>query len=90
MKIVSPQIQKVVFRASRHKTPEISAVLIGQTFGYSTPLTVWDSQGGHGGATHDWYRSTRPAKPAEYTDELKKLQRQYAPKYKIEVRQKLS
>lgn len=91
---MKPQIQKVIFRATRRKTPginarEISAVLIGQPGSHTAPLTVWDSQGGHGNATYGWYYSTRPAKPAEYADELAKLRRQYAPEYEIQVRRKL-
>lgn len=86
----TPQIQKVVFRASRRKQPEISAVLVGQPGSPTAPLCAWDSQSGHGNATYQWYYSTRPAKPAEYRDELEKLRRRYAPEYRIEVRRKLS
>jgi hypothetical protein len=82
--------QLVTFRASRRKSAEISAVLIGQEGSFTAPLTVWDSQGGHGNGTWDWYYSTRPARPEEYADELVKLQRQYAPEYKIELRKRIS
>ena len=85
-----PQIQLVTFRASRRKNPEISAVLIGQPGSPSAPLTAWDSQGGHSNATYCWYYSTRPARPAEYAEELKRLRRQYAPEYRIEVRKRIS
>jgi len=85
----TPQIQKVVFRASRRKHPEITAVLIGQVHSRDNPLTVWDSQSGHGGGCYEWYYSTRPALPSEYSEELKKLRRQYAPEYKIQVMQRI-
>jgi len=80
-----PQTQKVIFRASRRKSPEVSAVLVGQPGSFQSPLTVWDSQGGHGNGSWDWYYSTRPATPAEYADELARLRRQYAPEYEIQV-----
>jgi len=79
------EIQKVIFRASRKKNPEITAVLVGQPGSFSCPLTVWDSQCGHGSGSWGWYRSTRPATEAEYAEELKKLQRRYAPEYVIQV-----
>lgn len=80
-----PQIQKVIFRASRRKAPEITAVLVGQPGSWQSPLTVWDSQCGHGNGSWDWYYSTRPATQAEYQNELTKLRRQYAPEYEIQV-----
>lgn len=79
------QIQKVIFRASRTKAAEISAVMVGQAGSYRAPLTVWDSSCGHGSASWGWYARTRPAKPSEYRDELTRLRRQYAPDYKIRV-----
>lgn len=85
-----PEIQLVTFRASRRKNPEISAVLIGQEGSSTAPLSVWDSQCGHGNAAWEWYYSTRPACPAEYQDELAKLRRQYGPEYKIELRKRIA
>lgn len=83
------ETQKVVFRASRRKNPEISAVLIGQQGSPTAPLCVWDSQSGHGSGSRGWYYTTRPAKPDEYAAELAKLARQYAPEYRIEIRQRI-
>ncbi len=74
----------------RRVNPEVSAVLIGQPGSFTAPLTVWDSQCGHGNATYGWYYSTRPAKPAEYREELKKLRRCYAPEYLIVVCQRMN
>jgi hypothetical protein len=87
---IEPSTQKVIFRASRRKNPEISAVLVGQPGSPTAPLCAWDSTGGHSSATWDWYYSTRPAKPSEYADELQKLQKCYAPEYEIKVVQKHS
>jgi len=84
------EIQKVIFRASRRKQLEISAVLIGQPGSPTAPLCVWDSLSGHGNGTWGWYYSTRPAKPSEYASELQQLQKQYAPEYQIQVVQKHS
>jgi hypothetical protein len=83
-----PLLQTVIFRASRTKAAEVSAVLVRQPGSYSAPLMVWDSSCGHGSATWGWYARTRPAKPSEYKDELARLQRQYAPEYEIQVVQK--
>lgn len=90
MKQAKPEIQKVVFRAERRKSAEITAVLIGQQGSLTAPLSVWDSQCGHGSGTYQWYRRTRPAKPAEYQNKLRMLQAQYAPEYQIEVHQRMS
>lgn len=79
------QIQKVIFRASRKKNPEVSAVLVGQLGSFTCPLTVWDSQCGHGSGGWDWYATTRPATPAEYERELALLRRQYEPEFQIQV-----
>lgn len=87
---MKPEIQKVLFRASRAKVPEITAVLIGQPGSHTAPLCVWDSLCGHGSGSWCWYQSTRPAKPAEYADALKKLQGQYTPEYTIKVVKKYS
>lgn len=81
---------KVIFRAQRRKDPEVSAVIVGEPGSHNAPLLVWDSQGGHGSGSWGWYQSTRPATPAEYSKELAKLRRQYAPEYKIQVVQKYS
>lgn len=80
-----PQIQKVIFRASRKKNAEITAVLVGQPGSYACSLCVWDSQCGHGSGSWEWYSNTRPATPDEYREELQKLVRQYAPEYQIQV-----
>lgn len=85
-----PIIQKVIFRAERRKSAEITAVMTGQDWRAHMPLTVWDSQGGHSGGSLAWYYSTRPAKPKEYASELAKLRRCYAPKYKIQVVKRLT
>lgn len=87
---MTPQIQYVLFRTPRRRAIEITAVLLGQSGSPTAPLAVWDSQSGHASATYGWYATTRPATPAEYADELKKLQRQYAPEYRIEVRQRMN
>lgn len=84
-----PETQRVIFRASRRKNPEISAILVGQHGSYKNPLVVWDSSCGHGDGSMLWYRTTRPAKPDEYARELRKLQAQYAPEYVLKVVQKL-
>lgn len=85
MKTTTREVQKVIFRASRRKTPEVCAVLVGQPGSTSAPLTVWDSQGGHGAGSWGWYYGTRLAKPREYRDELAKLRRQYAPEFSLKV-----
>jgi hypothetical protein len=82
---VSAQTVKVIFRASRRKEPEVSAVIVGSPGSHTAPLSVWDSMCGHGSASWQWYYSTRPAKPAEYAEELKQLRRQYAPEYRIRM-----
>jgi hypothetical protein len=82
---VSVQTIKVIFRASRRKEPEVFAVIVGSPGSHTAPLCVWDSMSGHGHGSWGWYYSTRPAKPAEYAEELKQLRRQYAPEYKIQV-----
>lgn len=82
------EIQKVIFRASRRKTPEISAVLVGQPGSFTAPLMVWGSQSGHGSGSWEWYYGTRLATPAEYKKELSRLRQQYAPEYEIQVVQK--
>lgn len=84
MKTEKP-IQKVIFRASRKKNPEVSAVLVGQLGSFTYPLTVWDSHCGHGSGGWEWYYSTRPATHAEYEKELQILRRQYEPEFQIQV-----
>ena len=83
------KVQLVTFRATRRKNADVSAVLIGQQGSYNAPLTVWDSQCGHGCGTWDWYYSTRPATPTEYAKELSRLRACYAPEYRIELRKRI-
>ena len=88
--IIKPEVQKVVFRAERRKSAEVTAVLVGQEHSAAAPLTVWDSQCGHGGGSWQWYYRTRPAKPEEYAEELRRLQLKYAPEYTIKVVRRIS
>ncbi len=73
----------VIFRRPRSKSMfEIDGVTA------VFPTLPWNNSGGdftiyahigqHGGASHGWYYETRAAKPEEYSDLLRELQRIYS------------
>jgi hypothetical protein len=80
---------RVIVRSERRKDPAPS-VVIATRWSDAAPLTVWDPDCGHGGASLAWYRRTRPATRREAAPLLAKLRRQYAPEFKLVVGKRLN
>lgn len=54
-------------------------------------MTCYAHTGQHSGCSMQWYRETRPAKPAEYADLKRELERYGPPdaRYDLEVRSRI-
>lgn len=69
-------MNRVIFRAERRKSPEITAVLPDFEANHGN-MVCYAHVGQHGECSLDWYYSTRSAKPVEYESLLAELQRIY-------------
>lgn len=68
----------IIFRRERTKSGEVTAVFPTLPSDYAGRyMTCYAHVGQHSGCGFDWYWSTRPAKPEEYSDLLVELRRIY-------------
>jgi len=66
----------IIFRADKSEVTAIFPTLPHDYHGRF--MTCYAHVGQHGSCSLDWYRGTRPAKPAEYADLLAELRRIYS------------
>lgn len=68
-------ITPVVFRAERSVKDEVTAVMPCEPANYNgRHMTCYAHVGQHGACGHEWYATTRAARPEEYADLLKELE----------------
>jgi hypothetical protein len=91
-----PRTLPVLFRVSRdpanfdHPGETVTAIFPSEPWTHDVygPVTCYAHVGQHGSCTHAWYRTTRPATPADYGPLLAELRGFYAPEYTLKVIQR--
>ena len=81
-------ITPVVFRRSRRKEPEVTAVFPCEPADYDGyQMTCYAHVGQHGGCGQGWYNETRAAKPEEYAALKRELESApYGYRFKVYAR----
>lgn len=63
----------VLFRVSREKNPDVVAVFPTLSGSSAYDMTCYAHVGQHSACSYDWYNTTRPATPEQYTGLLAEL-----------------
>ncbi len=70
---------RVAFRIDRNRAPDSLTAVLPDVEANAGRWTCYAHVGQHSECSREWYYSTRPAKPREYTALLRELARIYAP-----------